>query len=178
MQSRNIRGSRLLPLPPSSFSFQHRFFSPSFAPIPSNTSSLLFSPLFSPSLYFQPFFFFFLLLWPHASKILLYLVSIGRQRESGEYFARVYFDLESNASKSNASERGASDCSRTFLRGTLVTGSPLPLFYSSSTSFPPFWRFLRDLRGTVRSLGKGFSRVGGEVWRRGLLFSRIELLRG
>lgn len=79
------------------------------------------------------------------------------------YFARVYFDLESNASKSNASERGASDCSRTFLRGTLVTGSPLPLFYSSSTSFPPFWRFLRDLRGTVRSLGKGFSRVGGEV---------------
>lgn len=80
MQSRNIRGSRLLPLPPSSFSFQHRFFSPSFAPIPSNTSSLL-SSFFSPSLYFQPFFFFFLLLWPHASKILLYLVSIGRQRE-------------------------------------------------------------------------------------------------
>lgn len=147
------------PLPSPSSTASSLLPSRRYPPIPLLFSSLLFFP---PSLYFQPFFFFFLLLWPHASKILLYLVSIGRQRESGEYFARVYFDLESNASKSNASERGASDCSRTFLRGTLVTGSPLPLFYSSSTSFPPFWRFLRDLRGTVRSLGKGFFEGWGE----------------
>lgn len=75
---------------------------------------------------------------------------------------RVYFDLESNASKSNASERGASDCSRTFLRGTLVTGSPLPLFLLFFYLVSSVLEILRDLRGTVRSLGKGFFEGWGE----------------
>lgn len=67
------------PLPSPSSTASSLLPSRRYLPIPLLFSSLLFFP---PSLYFQPFFFFFLLLWPHASKILLYLVSIGRQRES------------------------------------------------------------------------------------------------
>lgn len=78
-------------LPPSSFSFQHRFFSPSFAPIPSNTSSLLF---------FFPLALFSTLLLPLSSLLATRFEDSvsrfvarnrGRERErKGVYFARVY----------------------------------------------------------------------------------------
>lgn len=177
----------------SPVTFAEAVFSPS-PPLPSpssTASSLLPSRRYPPiPLLFSSLLFFFpLALFPTLLLLLSSALatrfedsSVSRfnrktERESVESISRGYI-LTWSPMHPSRSERGASDCSRTFLRGTLVTGSPLPLFYSSSTSFPPFWRFLRDLRGTVRSLGKGFSRVGGEVWRRGLLFSRIELLRG
>lgn len=156
-------------LPPSSFSFQHRFFSPSFAPIPSNTSSLLF---------FFPLALFSTLLLPLSSLLATRFEDSvsrfvarnrGRERErKGVYFARVYTGrFLTWLMHPSRSERGAWDCS--FLRSPSNRFMVL-LFFILALSFFFFFylvsfvlEILRDLRGTVRSLGKGFSRVGGEV---------------
>lgn len=155
-------------LPPSSFSFQHRFFSPSFAPIPSNTSSLLF---------FFPLALFSTLLLPLSSLLATRFEDSvsrfvarnrGREGEKGSIFREgIYGPILTWLMHPSRSERGAWDCS--FLRSPSNRFMVLLFFILAFSFFFLFYlvsfvlEILRDLRGTVRSFGKGFSRVGGEV---------------